>query len=63
MEECIEIFEKDMSISKEDGFTFRINCGERIFHLMSETSTDRKNWINALRKSMITAKEFKGNVI
>lgn len=38
-----------MATSKEEGFTFRINCGDRIFHLMTETSTERKNWINALR--------------
>lgn len=58
----IEIFEKDMSTSKEQGFTFRINCGDRIFHVMVESSYDRKNWITALRKSVETAKEMNSNV-
>lgn len=62
MQDCLEIIEKDMTTSKEEGFTFKINCGDRIFHLMTETSTERKKWVSALRTSIITAKEFKGAI-
>ncbi|KRX03678.1 hypothetical protein PPERSA_10362 [Pseudocohnilembus persalinus] len=62
MKDCIEIFEKDMSTSKEQGFTFRINCGDRIFHVMVESSYDRKNWITALRKSVETSKEMNSGI-
>lgn len=56
MTDCIETFEKDMSISKEEGFTFRMNFGDRIFHFMTDTALDRKNWITALRLSVKTQK-------
>ena len=58
MNKCLEIFEKDMSSSKEKGFTFRINIGERIYHLMAMSESERINWVNALRVSMKTAREL-----
>lgn len=45
MTECIEVINKDMSKSKEKGFTFRINFGDRIYHLMADTETDRERWV------------------
>ena len=41
MNECIEIIEKDMSKSKDKGFTFKINLGEKIVNLMVDTEEDR----------------------
>lgn len=33
MRECVQIEEKDMENSKEKGFSFKINMGDRIYHL------------------------------
>ena len=58
MNDCLEIFEKDMSKSKETGFSFSINMGDRLYHLMCESETDRKKWMQALNISMNTIKEL-----
>ena len=47
-----------MSKSKEKGFTFKINMGERIKILMTETEIDRTCWMQSLKLSMVTAKEM-----
>jgi hypothetical protein len=61
--QCLEIFEKDMSVSKEKGFTFSINTGDRIYHLMTSTEAERRSWIQKLKMSILTSKELnKGNV-
>lgn len=63
MSECIEVFEKDMSQSKEKGFSFSLNMGERLYHLMVETEIERRNWVQKLRVSINTSKELnKGTV-
>lgn len=63
MEQCIEIFDKDMSQSKEKGFTFSVNMGDRLYHLMSDTEIERRAWVSSLRISIQTTKELtKGNV-
>ena len=41
MRECVKIVTKDMSNSKEKGFSFKINMGERIYHLQTDTDLDR----------------------
>ena len=33
--ECQEVVVKDMTRSKETGFTFKVNTGERLYHLMT----------------------------
>jgi len=48
MSDCIEIFEKDMTKSKEKGFSFTINLGERLYHFMADTESERKNWVSCL---------------
>jgi hypothetical protein len=30
-----------MSSSKESGYTFKINIGDRVYHLMSDTEVER----------------------
>lgn len=63
MSMCIEIFEKDMTKSKEKGFTFSINTGDRLYHLMASTEAERRIWVSKLKTSMITIKEMsKGTV-
>lgn len=41
MVDCIEIFEKDMSKSKEKGFSYSINMGDRLYHFMADTEFER----------------------
>lgn len=53
-----------MSQSKEKGFTFSINMGDRLYHLMADTEVERRSWVAKLRSSILTIKELtKGNVI
>jgi len=40
---CNEIIIKDMSKSKDKGFTFKLNVGDRIYHLKADTENERKN--------------------
>ena len=58
MAEVLDISEKDMSTSKEEGFSFTIDKGEEIFLFMTETEFDRKTWVTSLKMSMKTAKEM-----
>ena len=51
MIDCIEIFEKDMTTSKEKGFSFSINMGDRLYHLMASTEAERRSWIKKLTAS------------
>ncbi|KAL4426634.1 hypothetical protein ABPG74_018712 [Tetrahymena malaccensis] len=63
MSQCIEVFDKDMSKSKEKGFTFSINMGDRLYHLMAETAVERISWVSKLKTSIKTIKELnKGNL-
>ena len=63
MAECIEVFEKDMSQSKEKGFSFSLNMGERLYHLMADTEAERRTWVAGLKVAIGTAKELnKGGV-
>ncbi|KAL4465713.1 hypothetical protein ABPG72_012395 [Tetrahymena utriculariae] len=63
MSQCIEVFDKDMSKSKEKGFTFSINMGDRLYHLMAETAVERIAWVSKLKTSIKTIKELnKGNL-
>jgi hypothetical protein len=41
MLECQEVIIKDMIKSKESGYTFKINIGDRLYHLMADTEIDR----------------------
>ena len=60
MKECLEILVKDKENSKEKGFSFKINMGDRIFHLNTDLKIEREKWVTALRKSILTSKETKG---
>lgn len=52
-----------MSKSKEKGFTLKINFGDRIYHLMAESETERVRWVSSLLLSAKNCKELnKGNV-
>lgn len=33
MSECVQVVSKDMKNSSEKGFSFKINVGDRIYHL------------------------------
>jgi hypothetical protein len=37
-----------MATSKEKGFSFKINMGERIYHLQTDTDMERQEWMNCL---------------
>ncbi|CAD8108104.1 unnamed protein product [Paramecium sonneborni] len=58
MIDCQEIIIKDMSKSKESGFTFKLNMGDRLYHLMADSEQERKKWQLALSLSMKTTKEI-----
>ncbi|CAD8175519.1 unnamed protein product [Paramecium pentaurelia] len=58
MIDCQEIIMKDMSKSKESGFTFKLNMGDRLYHLMADTEQERKKWQQALNLSIRTTKEI-----
>lgn len=47
-----------MQKSKESGFTFKINMGDRLYHLMTDTEQERKKWQTALSHSILTTKEI-----
>ncbi len=67
MIECQELIIKNMIDSKESGFSFKINMGDRLFHLMTDSETDRTKlieisfyffrWTTALSQSIQTSKE------
>lgn len=59
MMNCLDVLVKDMSKSKEKGFTFRVNACDRIYQLMSDLETDRRRWVQALKNSTKTAKQLK----
>lgn len=43
MKDCLEIIEKNKKQkSKEKGYSFKINSGDRIYHFMAETDISRK---------------------
>ncbi len=58
MWECNEIKDKDMTKSKDQGFTFTVNMGERIYKFMTESELDRKKWVKSLRQSAKTSREM-----
>lgn len=39
--DCSEVIVKDMTKSKETGYTFKINTGDRLYHLMADTEIER----------------------
>jgi hypothetical protein len=47
-----------MQKSKETGYSFKINVGDRIFHLMATTESERMKWHQALKVSFATTKEI-----
>lgn len=59
MREVVRVDVKDMTNSKEKGFSFKINVGDRIYHLQTESDLDRQSWVKALGRSMITGREIK----
>lgn len=44
MIECQELIIKNMSKSKESGFSFKINMGDRLFHLMTDSELERMKY-------------------
>jgi hypothetical protein len=48
---------KDMQKSKESGYSYKINLGDRIYHMMAETESERMRWHSALKESCNTTKE------
>lgn len=49
MIECQELIIKNMQKSKETGFSFKINIGDLLIHLMSDLESDRVRWTEALK--------------
>lgn len=41
MKECLDVNEKDMSNSKEKGWAFKINMGDRLFHILTDIEAER----------------------
>lgn len=41
MIDCQEVILKDMTKSKETGYTFKVNIGDRLYHLMADSELDR----------------------
>lgn len=41
MKDCLEIVVKDMKKSKEKGYSFKINMGDRLYHIMTEAEIER----------------------
>jgi len=42
MKDCLEIIQKNMTKSKEKGYSFKVNLGDRLFHLNTESEAERK---------------------
>jgi hypothetical protein len=47
-----------MQKSKEPGYSFKINVGDRIYHMMANSESERMKWNAALKTSIITTKEI-----
>ena len=45
MKECLEIIEKNMKKSKEKGYSFKINIGDKLFHINADSEAERKKFI------------------
>lgn len=58
MIDCQEVIIKDMIKSKESGYTFKINIGDRLYHLMADTEIDRQKWVQAAKASHVTSREI-----
>ncbi len=58
LRDCLQVQSKDMANSKEKGFSFKINVGDRIYHLQTDTEIERQQWLSCLQQSMATAKEL-----
>jgi hypothetical protein len=66
MFDCQEVIIKDMVKSKESGYTFKINVGERLYHLMADTEIERhryytlikERWVQAVKSAQATSKEM-----
>ncbi|CAD8111062.1 unnamed protein product [Paramecium primaurelia] len=58
MLDCQEIIIKNMSKSKESGYTFKLNMGDRLYHLMADTELERTKWQSALSASIRITKEI-----
>ncbi|CAD8118152.1 unnamed protein product [Paramecium sonneborni] len=58
MLDCQEIIIKNMSKSKESGYTFKLNMGDRLYHLMADSELERQKWQSALSASIRITKEI-----
>ncbi|CAK57824.1 unnamed protein product (macronuclear) [Paramecium tetraurelia] len=58
MLDCQEIIIKNMSKSKESGYTFKLNMGDRLYHLMADSELERTKWQTALSASIRITKEI-----
>ncbi|CAD8207552.1 unnamed protein product [Paramecium octaurelia] len=58
MLDCQEIIIKNMSKSKESGYTFKLNMGDRLYHLMADSELERTKWQSALSASIRITKEI-----
>lgn len=47
-----------MSKSKESGYTFKLNMGDRLYHLMADSELERTKWQSALSASIRITKEI-----
>lgn len=47
-----------MQKSKETGFSFKINIGDLLIHLMTDLESERVKWTEAFKQSIITCKEM-----
>lgn len=60
MSNCLDVLKDDGKIGGKEHL-FKINMGDRIFVIATETELDRDKWIDALRNSVRNFKEMNGN--
>mmetsp|Transcript_1864 Transcript_1864/g.4000 ORF Transcript_1864/g.4000 Transcript_1864/m.4000 type:complete len:1000 (-) Transcript_1864:67-3066(-) len=53
---------KDMSTSRDSGFTFILDMGTRMFHFNAETEEEMKQWITAVKLAQESAQEITSSV-
>jgi len=57
LQDCNGVIVKDMTKSKDKGFTFKIDMGETIYHLNAETLKENQQWTVAIELSKATAQQ------
>ncbi|CAD8127401.1 unnamed protein product [Paramecium sonneborni] len=62
LQNCKEIIIKNMQKSSDNGFIFKLNMGDKIYSLMTNSEKDRMKWQKGLNESMKTCREINNNL-